>query len=1279
MNTRRYTFLMAAFIILLLIGGLTISTEARQVEDEDGPPHRNMGGILEETPNFKRGFPEPGMKVPASPDAVADWSKITFESYRNNNWEIYKANGDGTIQTRLTNHSAYDIQPRLNRGATKIVFVSNRDGDYDIYMMNFDGSNLVNLSNNTFDDSNPAWSFDASRIAFQSYRDGQPEVYVMNSDGSSQTRLTYSPDFDGEPTWSPDGRQIAFTSYRNGQWRIWVMKSDGSSQVQLSSTIYSEHPVWSPDGRYIAYDADGNNDGWQELCKMNANGSYQEIIYNPPEAYTDAYASSWSPDAYYVGFTRVTYVYQNNEWRWVSAYLDYATGTNSYTRLSSNGRDWNTDWQPTDLTPPTSTMNPLPAHSTYRFNVSWYGSDSGGSGLSDIGFWSKDGVSGTWTHIWNGSPMGGGDYTGVGGHTYYFRTQAHDYAQNYEPFPPEHDTFTTVEANRPYSSVAPLPEYSRGVLDIFWSGEDVGGSGLKYYDVQYRDGLTGSWVNWQTATTGKSSSFSGASGHTYSFRSQATDNAQNVEDWPGGDGDTTTTLYDWLLSGTVLDNVERPLSGVLTSLEQGGLSTILSDTEGRYKAYGASRSQYRANWAKAGYTSLPYTAFTGSKDQTQNMVLPPGDNQVSNWGFENGLADWSNDGSSAAVITETVYHSGDRSAVLGNPRIFTQPLMLSNGVNILIGGIAEDQFGNIHITYSEIYQGLFYARRSPSGEWSTELIFAQENPQTPPQMVVAEDGAVHLVWEYAPHVYYAQRDPSGHWSTPQSVNGSIGSSNYRPLIGLDVTGVLHTAYFCYINAVSHTCYLNRSTSGVWSSPEIINNSANSRVDSIVIKGDIVHLSMDVDGHLHYVERSGDGAWSTPERVCSQCNDMMGQKMAVDDVGIVQFIWNDYIGGKWDTYYSRRLAPGSWTPPEHIAEDCYYLSFVFDSQEQPHVLCDLSYTYRRNGDGWTPVIELPHTGHYVLSTQLLIDDQDGLHIVYAGGYIRSLDDGGWSPSYPFLRPEDVEYVTGLRDHSGAIHLFYINHEVNNSDFYYTHSQSTPAGSDLQISQAITLPTDVYSPTLSFYYQTGSPFLDQESVFTVTVTSRSTTTPIFTSAYTPYWTHQFFDLSAWLGETITLTFHVYQDSGEPVTWATVDEVTVGSALPDLWVQKKSMVPGAMPGEMVNYVITYGNQGGAPVTGVFITDTLPAELTFLSADPVPDTTAPYIKWIIGDLAGGEEPYTILMTATLSTQVDFLDTISNTVAIVGDAPEAELSNNLRVELITVGKFVYLPQVQWR
>ena len=182
--------------------------------------------------------------------------------------------------------------------------------------------------------------------------------------------------------------------------------------------------------------------------------------------------------------------------------------------------------------------------------------------------WGKWHLDGTWY----GSPAGGGDYTGVGGQTYFFRTQAYDFAQNYEPAIPEYDAYTTVEAKPPYSWVAPLPEFTARGFPVFWRGEDVGGSEVENYDVQYRDGLTGNWINWQTATTSKTAGFTGTTGHTYSFRSRAKDKAQNLEAWASGDGDTTTTLYSWVISGTVMDNRDTPLLGVLTGLELGEVS-----------------------------------------------------------------------------------------------------------------------------------------------------------------------------------------------------------------------------------------------------------------------------------------------------------------------------------------------------------------------------------------------------------------------------------------------------------------------------------------------------------------------------------------------------------------------------------------------------------------------------------------------------------------------------------------------------------------------------------
>jgi len=103
--------------------------------------------------------------------------------------------------------------------------------------------------------------------------------------------------------------------------------------------------------------------------------------------------------------------------------------------------------------------------------------------------------------------------------------------------------FVTVrDTTRPNSSVNPLPPVTWcTALAVNWSGTDVG-SGLMYYDVQYRDGTNGQWVNWLTQTLTTAAAFSGQLGHTYYFRTRAWDMAGNVEAYPSGDGDTWTNI-----------------------------------------------------------------------------------------------------------------------------------------------------------------------------------------------------------------------------------------------------------------------------------------------------------------------------------------------------------------------------------------------------------------------------------------------------------------------------------------------------------------------------------------------------------------------------------------------------------------------------------------------------------------------------------------------------------------------------------------------------------------
>ncbi|MEE9617132.1 MAG: hypothetical protein V3T90_09015 [Anaerolineae bacterium] len=100
---------------------------------------------------------------------------------------------------------------------------------------------------------------------------------------------------------------------------------------------------------------------------------------------------------------------------------------------------------------------------------------------------------------------------------------------------------TETPSEPPTSTVHSLPEVTYSpTFTVTWEGQD-NQSGVWGYDVQVRDDASGEWDNWLHLTPGTSGQFTGQHGHTYYFRSRATDNVGNREAWPE-EPQTHTTL-----------------------------------------------------------------------------------------------------------------------------------------------------------------------------------------------------------------------------------------------------------------------------------------------------------------------------------------------------------------------------------------------------------------------------------------------------------------------------------------------------------------------------------------------------------------------------------------------------------------------------------------------------------------------------------------------------------------------------------------------------------------
>ena len=99
-----------------------------------------------------------------------------------------------------------------------------------------------------------------------------------------------------------------------------------------------------------------------------------------------------------------------------------------------------------DCLPPTSSVGPLPPWvETTSFSVTWSGQDTW-SEVAAYDVQVRDGYKGTWTDWKNDTTSTSGVYTGVHGHTYFFRSRARDTLGNQEPYGDEEwgQTFTTV-------------------------------------------------------------------------------------------------------------------------------------------------------------------------------------------------------------------------------------------------------------------------------------------------------------------------------------------------------------------------------------------------------------------------------------------------------------------------------------------------------------------------------------------------------------------------------------------------------------------------------------------------------------------------------------------------------------------------------------------------------------------------------------------------------------------------------------------------------------------
>ncbi|MBK8989523.1 MAG: PD40 domain-containing protein [Chloroflexi bacterium] len=1295
-------------VLLLVLVTAVFGITTQVVSTQEAPPRPSR--TIEELPRLpgaEVGEGEAPSPASAAQAVILPWSKRTFQSYRDGNWEIYTSNDDGSGEARLTAHGAIDMHPRLNRGATQIAFASKRGGVYGIYTMNVDGSGVTRLTFTDRDNVYPAWSPDGTKIAFQSYRDGQAEVYIMNADGSGQTRLTADAGFDGYPAWSPDGTKIAFSSSRSGQAYIYVMNANGTGVTQLSTQMYSYNPIWSPDGSKIAYDADQGNDGWQELWVMDANGANQQMKYDP-YGQIDAWAHSWSPDGRYIAYTLISFTYYQGAWYWVDAYLDaLSVQQNNTVRLSSSGLDWNPDWQTTDAIKPTATAVPLPGTSPAPIAVRWSGSDTGGAGMQGYDVQVKTGVNGNWANWLTNTTLTSSAYTAVGGQTYAFRVRARDNAHNVSDWSPVNQAVTTVEALPPQTAVSPLPPFSRADEDlpVAWGGTDPGGSGIASFDLEYR--LNGnSWANWLTETSLSAAllATNAQPGDVLDIRSRGRDRAQNLEPW-SATADATTTFYRWGIGGQVHDNAGAPIGGAAIQTTPLALNNALSSSEGAFGSYIATVSDvYSVTVSKTGYGSLPVTGYPFGPDASVQVALPPINDVVRNGDFEAGSLnnDWTADGYTAPALNDNA-HTGDWAVFIGQFAAEPGPQfpVTSYGTMTKFNTVV-DREDNVHFVWFDT-TSLWHRHRLTNGSWSPPVSLPGTDSYYSLAAAADEDGDVHVVLSASNDtmdIFYARwRKNNNTWSTPINISGDTQWSS-SPQLAVDADGRVHVVWQSNPPGYywSSVVYARQEANGVWSTPLYIQDDfgreGKPQID-VDVSGRVHMLWSSTNNdnavsvrHAPFASNGSPGAFTT---VIDEGRHIQWQH-ALAANGNIHVIWSQ-VDEPYATHLYHIFWNGqSWSHRSSSLFSDWISSMTMNADVDGTVRLawqsDDSIYYRQktaNAD-WADVVVLG-VGETVPS---VVGDSDGMaHVIWSGGiygdmpqgdayYTRqTLDHEGWTTPVN-LSPGAIGPRAGtlVADSTGYIHIAWVEGDwAEPRSIVYRGSPTSIVEANSWLETTITIPEDMTSPVLSYQYQVSGLVTGGPSHLTVAVTDNSGTTTLQTyNASAVGWRHNWVDLSSWVGETISLTFNLHQGANALLAWTYLDSVTVGTAYPDVWVSVNET--NGLPGEQIEQTLTYGNRGGAVAAGTRLTYTLPAELSFVSASVPPVSTSPLV-WELGELPAKSQPLTLSVVVQMSPTAVPFTTLTSTAVINPTGSELETLNNSAQGRTFIRRLLYLPMLQ--
>jgi hypothetical protein len=508
-------------------------------------------------------------------------------------------------------------------------------------------------------------------------------------------------------------------------------------------------------------------------------------------------------------------------------------------------------------------------------------------------------------------------------------------------------------------------------------------------------------------------------------------------------------------------------------------------------------------------------------DNYHDLYRLPSDNIVRNGGFETTLTpeSWQIADTTMAHITDTVRHTQQRSLYLGPhcPTFCLEAATLAElpGLSSNKPLLLPDRIGNIHALIALEDTGLVYQRRTPTGVWKTEAMLAEGIHPLEVEAVSAiidHNDQLHVAWEVYNHInlsaqiYYTRRSTDGEWLQPENV-----SPGRQPEITVDTQGNIHMLYACYNRECNQRSllYRQRATDGGWSEPVLMQTFQ----DFFTSIHDIASLD---DGVVHAVwpgshqVRTGAGQWLVMAGFPFEAS-ISELQLAVEGS------WLHAVAtASAGVYYSNWNAGNGWSAPEIVLSGALPLDFgyTFAATENP------------NQPGTLYLASDP-TGFVPNHLQFRLRSADG---IWSNVNVISSREPEGFPVPP------TGFVVG---YDGAIHTAW----GVASERSYRSSQRATISNTTVVSQTLATPITMHQPTLTFMYQIEAGTTGA-SYFAVTVQDAVTQTQVFSATQVTPWRLGWVDMERWQGQTVTVTFGIYQSAGDAYLQAYLDEVSLGS---------------------------------------------------------------------------------------------------------------------------------------